>query len=83
VAEVAVIGQVAAGFGQKAVELVEEMFRLPRRLVGHGTLFMLRVKGDSMTGAAVTLAEQHPARLKPDRQVRCRTASVPTAWGPG
>jgi repressor LexA len=36
------------------VELAEETFLLPRRLVGRGTLFMLRVKGDSMTGAAIT-----------------------------
>jgi hypothetical protein len=38
----------------EAPELAEETFLLPRRLVGHGTLFMLRVKGDSMTGAAIT-----------------------------
>jgi SOS regulatory protein LexA len=54
VAEVPIVGQIAAGFGQEAVELTEEMFRLPWRLVGHGTLFMLRVEGDSMTGAAIT-----------------------------
>jgi repressor LexA len=54
VAEVPLIGQIAAGFGQEAIELAEETFRLPRRLVGHGTLFMLRVKGDSMTGATIT-----------------------------
>ncbi len=32
-----------------AVELAEDSFWLPRRLVGHGALFMLRFKGDSMT----------------------------------
>jgi repressor LexA len=37
-----------------AVELTENSFWLPRRLVGHGTLFMLKVKGDSMIGAAIT-----------------------------
>jgi repressor LexA len=52
--EVPLIGQIAAGVPLDAVELAEEMFRLPRRLVGHGTLFMLKVKGDSMTGAAIT-----------------------------
>jgi hypothetical protein len=29
----------------EALELAEETFRLPRRLVGHGTLFMLRIRG--------------------------------------
>ena len=52
--EVPLIGQIAAGIPLDAVELAEETFLLPRRLVGRGTLFMLRVKGDSMTGAAIT-----------------------------
>jgi repressor LexA len=52
--EVPLIGQIAAGIPLDAVELTEETFLLPRRLVGRGTLFMLRVKGDSMTGAAIT-----------------------------
>jgi repressor LexA len=52
--EVPLIGQIAAGIPLDAVELAEETFLLPRRLVGRGTLFMLRVKGNSMTGAAIT-----------------------------
>ncbi len=52
--EVPLIGQIAAGVPLDAVELAEETFLLPRRLVGCGTLFMLRVKGDSMTGAAIS-----------------------------
>jgi repressor LexA len=52
--EVPLIGQIAAGIPLDAVELAEETFLMPRRLVGRGTLFMLRVKGDSMTGAAIT-----------------------------
>jgi repressor LexA len=52
--EVPLIGQIPAGVLKDAVELVEETFLLSRRLVGHGTLFMLSVKGDSMTGAAIT-----------------------------
>jgi repressor LexA len=51
--EVPLIGQIAAGGPVDAVELAEDSFALSRRLVGHGTLFMLRVKGDSMTGAAI------------------------------
>jgi repressor LexA len=51
--EVPLIGQIAAGVPLDAVELAEDSFALSRRLVGHGTLFMLQVKGDSMTGAAI------------------------------
>ncbi len=43
--EVPLIGQIAAGVPLDAVELAEETFLLSRRLVGRGTLFMLRVKG--------------------------------------
>jgi len=52
--EVPLVGQVPAGGFLDAVNLAEETFLLPRRLVGQGTLFMLRVKGDSMTDAAIT-----------------------------
>ena len=40
--EVPLIGQIAAGVFLDAVEVAEETFLLSRRLVGHGTLFMLR-----------------------------------------
>jgi repressor LexA len=50
---VPLIGQIAAGVPIDAAEAAEDTFTLPRRLVGRGTLFMLRVKGDSMSGAAI------------------------------
>ncbi len=52
--KVPLIGQIVAGVPVDATEAAEETFLLSRRLVGHGALFMLRVKGDSMTGAAIT-----------------------------
>lgn len=52
-AGVPLIGQIAAGDPLYAEEAVEETFPLPRELVGQGQLFMLRVRGDSMTGAAI------------------------------
>jgi repressor LexA len=52
--EVPLIGQIPAGVPFDAFQSAEETFRLPRRLVGHGKLFALKVKGDSMTGAAIT-----------------------------
>jgi repressor LexA len=51
--DVPLIGQIAAGGPVDAVELAEDSYALSRRLVGHGTVFMLRVRGDSMTGAAI------------------------------
>ena len=37
-----------------AQQEVEDTFLLPRKIVGHGTLFMLRVAGDSMINAGIT-----------------------------
>ena len=63
--EVPLVGQIAAGVPLHAVELAEETFLLPRRLVGRGTLFMLRVKGDSMTGAAIIDGDLVVVRRQP------------------
>ena len=50
---VPLVGQIAAGGPILAQEAVEEVFPLPASLVGTGTLFMLKVKGDSMVDAAI------------------------------
>ncbi len=50
---VPVVGRIAAGGPILAEEQVEEIFPLPRRLVGGGTLFLLEVRGDSMIDAAI------------------------------
>lgn len=63
--EIPLIGQIAAGVPFDAVELAEETFALSRRLVGRGTVFMLRVKGDSMTGAAITDGDLVVVRQQP------------------
>lgn len=51
--EIPLLGTIAAGTGVIADEQVEAVLPLPRDLVGHGDLFMLRVKGDSMVDAAI------------------------------
>lgn len=48
------LGQIAAGTRNMAEQLIEDTFVLPRQLVGDGTLFLLRVRGDSMINAAIT-----------------------------
>jgi repressor LexA len=53
VVNVPVLGTVAAGAPILAEEHVEDELTLPSTLVGHGTLFALNVKGDSMIEAAI------------------------------
>lgn len=50
---VPVVGRIAAGGPVLAEQSVEAVFPLPRELVGEGTLFLLRVTGDSMVDAAI------------------------------
>lgn len=53
VVNVPVVGRIAAGGPILAEERVEDVFPLPRELVGEGTLFLLEVRGDSMIDAAI------------------------------
>ncbi|EXG82874.1 transcriptional repressor LexA [Cryptosporangium arvum] len=50
---VPVLGDIAAGTPILAEETSDEVLALPRDLVGKGTLFGLRVRGDSMIDAAI------------------------------
>jgi repressor LexA len=50
---VQLMGRIAAGIPLPAEESAEEVFPLPKELVGEGELFMLKVTGDSMIGAAI------------------------------
>jgi repressor LexA len=50
---VPLVGDVAAGTGVLAQENVEELYPLPEDFTGTGTLFMLRVRGDSMVDAGI------------------------------
>jgi repressor LexA len=64
---VPVLGRIAAGGPILAEEAVEDVFPLPRELVGEGTLFLLKVVGESMIEAAicdgdwVVVRQQHVA----------------------
>ncbi|WP_252189930.1 MULTISPECIES: transcriptional repressor LexA [unclassified Rhodococcus (in: high G+C Gram-positive bacteria)] len=50
---VPVVGDIAAGAPILAEEHADEMLTLPRELVGSGTVFGLRVRGESMIEAAI------------------------------
>lgn len=50
---VPVLGRIAAGAPILAEESVEDVFPLPKQLVGDGQLFLLEVRGESMIDAAI------------------------------
>ena len=50
---VPMLGRIAAGGPILAEEQIEDVFALPRQLIGEGTMFMLEVRGDSMIEAAI------------------------------
>ncbi len=52
-AMVPLVGRIAAGIPITADEQVDEVFPIPRQLVGKGDLFMLKVVGESMIDAAI------------------------------
>jgi repressor LexA len=52
-AYVPLVGRIDAGGPLLAAWQIEEVFPLPRKLVGEGPAFMLRVAGDSMINVAI------------------------------
>jgi repressor LexA len=50
---VPVVGRIAAGGPILAEQMIDDVFPLPKSLVGEGTLFLLKVVGDSMIDAAI------------------------------
>jgi repressor LexA len=50
---VPVVGDIAAGTPISAIEHVDDVMQLPRGLTGRGTVFGLRVRGESMIDAAI------------------------------
>ena len=62
---VPVVGRIAAGGPILAEQLIEDVFPLPRALVGDGTLFLLRVVGDSMIDAAISDGDWVVVRQQP------------------
>jgi repressor LexA len=62
---VPVVGRIAAGGPILAEERVEDVFPLPKQLVGDGTLFLLEVSGDSMIDAAICNGDYVVIRQQP------------------
>jgi repressor LexA len=62
---VPVVGRIAAGGPILAEEQIEDVFALPRQLVGEGTMFLLEVRGDSMIEAAICDGDWVVVRQQP------------------
>lgn len=62
---VPVLGRIAAGGPILAEEQIEDVFALPRQLVGEGSMFLLEVRGDSMIGAAICDGDWVVVRQQP------------------
>ena len=62
---VPVVGRIAAGGPILAEERVEDIFPLPKQLVGDGQLFLLEVSGDSMIDAAICSGDYVVIRQQP------------------
>lgn len=62
---VPVVGRIAAGGPILAEEAIEDVFPLPRQIVGSGQLFLLTVVGDSMVDAAICDGDWVVVRQQP------------------
>ncbi|MEI6109279.1 MAG: transcriptional repressor LexA, partial [Actinomycetes bacterium] len=74
-AYVPLVGRIAAGGPILAEQAVEEIFPLPKSLVGDGDLFMLKVAGDSMIDAAICDGDFVVIR----RQASCENGDIVAA----
>jgi repressor LexA len=64
-AYVPLVGRIAAGGPILAEESIEDIFPLPRQIVGEGNLFLLKVVGDSMINAAIADGDWVVVRQQP------------------
>jgi repressor LexA len=76
---VPLVGDVAAGTDVLAQENVEELLPLPADFTGSGTLFMLRVRGDSMVDAGILDGDYVVVR----QQAEARKGEIVVAGIPG
>ena len=68
-AYVPLVGRIAAGGPILAEESIEDIFPLPRQIVGEGNLFLLKVVGDSMINAAIADGDWVVVRQQPVAEI--------------
>lgn len=62
------VGLIAAGRPILAAEAIEDIFPLPRQLVGYGKLFLLAVRGDSMIDIGIAEGDLVVVREQPQAE---------------
>jgi repressor LexA len=67
-AYVPLVGTIAAGGPILAEQDIQDVFPLPKQLVGEGTLFLLKVVGDSMIDAAIADGDWVVVRKQEDAE---------------
>jgi repressor LexA len=67
-AYVPLVGRIAGDGPVPAGQQVDDIFPLPRQLVGEGTLFLLKVAGDSMINAAIADGDWVVVRQQQDAE---------------
>ena len=65
---VPLLGRIAAGGPILAEESIEDIFPLPKQLVGDGELFLLKVDGDSMINASIASGDWVVVRRQPEAE---------------
>jgi len=65
---VPLVGRIAAGGPILAEQTVEDVFALPKQVVGDGELFLLKVAGDSMVDAAICDGDWVVVREQPNAE---------------
>jgi repressor LexA len=65
---VPLVGRIAAGQPLLAAEAIEDIFPLPKQIVGDGNLFLLKVVGDSMINAAIADGDWVVVRQQEDAE---------------
>jgi repressor LexA len=74
---VPVVGDIAAGAPISAIEHLDDSLTLPRELTGRGTIFALRVRGDSMIDAAICDGDMVVIRQQTEARQARLTRSPP------
>jgi repressor LexA len=67
-AYVPLVGRIAAGGPVLAEQAIEDVFPLPKDIVGEGDVFLLSVTGDSMVDAAITDGDWVVVRQQPNAE---------------
>jgi len=81
-AYVPLVGRIAAGGPIIAEQRVEDVFPLPKQLVGEGEHFLLKVSGDSMINAAITDGDWVVVRSQPTAENGEIVAAMVEGEGP-